>query len=115
MALNTVGDYVTEARTLLQDVRAPNRYASTELKAAIGYALMEARRLRPDLFPGGAIPSITGTSADGDPVAMDEQYRIAVLYYVVGHVMLREEEESVQQIARAYKQAFGSQLVSVAV
>ena len=34
---------------------------------------------------------------------------------MVGHAMLRDEEEGSQQLARAYKAQFGSQLVSVAV
>lgn len=115
MALNTVSEYVTKTRELLQDTTAPNRYSSGDLKDALGFALSEARRLRPDLFPAGAVPDINSATSDGTAVVMDVQYRLALVYYMVGHAMLRDDEEGSQQLARTYKQQFGAQLVSLAV
>jgi hypothetical protein len=115
MALETVAGYLRDARVLLQDTREPYRYDDWQIKQAIGFGQLEMRRLRPDLFPTGELTEVEWNTADATAVDVDKQYRMALLYYVVGHVMLREEEESTQQIARAYKQQFGAQLVSIAV
>lgn len=110
-----VGDYLNEARVLLQDTRVPYRYDDTDLKMALGNGMYEARRLRPDLFPFGVVQQIGPSTASATEVHIDVMYHMALVFYMVGQVMLREEEESVQQVARAYRQAFGAQLVSVAV
>jgi hypothetical protein len=115
MALDTVSEYVAQAREILQDTNAPQRYSTSDLKGALGFAIMEARRLRYDLFPDGRVPDIDRQSSDQTAVPIDLQYRMALVYYMVGHAMLRDEEEGSQQLARAYKAQFGSQLVSVAV
>jgi len=50
-ALETVGQYLSEARRLLQDEYAPSyRYPDRDLVEALNIGLLEARRLRPDLF-----------------------------------------------------------------
>lgn len=115
MPLDTVGAYVAQARELLQDTASVQRYATGSLKDALGFALMEARRLRSDLFIDGTVQSVDSTTADVTAVVIDPQYRMALIYYMIGHMMLRDEEESMQQLARAYKAQFGSQLVSIAV
>lgn len=115
MALDTVGAYVAQARELLQDTASVQRYATGSLRDALGFALMEARRLRPDLFTDGKVQAVDSFTADATAVVIDQQYRMALIYYMIGHMMLRDEEESMQQLARAYKAQFGSQLVSIAV
>jgi hypothetical protein len=115
MPLDTVGAYVAQARELLQDTASVQRYATGSLKDALGFSLMEARRLRPDLFVDGEMQTIDSATSDATVVTVDRQYRMALIYYMVGHMMLRDEEESMQQLARAYKAQFGSQLVSIAV
>jgi hypothetical protein len=49
-ALKTITDYINDGRTLLQDTIAPYRYDDTSLVTAMNVALLEGRRLRPDLF-----------------------------------------------------------------
>ena len=49
-ALETVGQYLEEARRLLQDEIAPYRYPDDDLIDALNIGLLEARRLRADLF-----------------------------------------------------------------
>ena len=115
MPLDTVGTYVAQAREILQDTASLQRYSTESLKSALGFSLMEARRLRPDLFIDGTVQSVESATADATVVVIDPQYRMALVYYMVGHMMLRDEEESMQQLARAYKAQFGSQLVSIAV
>ena len=49
-ALDTVAQYLEEARRLLQDEVAPFRYPDDDIVDALNIGLMEARRLRADLF-----------------------------------------------------------------
>ena len=50
MALDTVQDYVSAARVLLQDTVAPYRYSDADMIAELNLAILEAKRVRPDLF-----------------------------------------------------------------
>jgi hypothetical protein len=116
MALDTVVDYLAQARVLLQDKTYPPRYPDFELVEALNLGMMEARRMRPDIFLGDAptlstVPSIGAT----DPMSqVDVQYRVPLLYYMVGHAMQRDEEENNENRAIAYKQRFAGMLLSVA-
>jgi hypothetical protein len=113
--LDTVGDYLTEARVLLQDQTAPHRYPDTELKSALGMGIYETRRMRPDLFVfAGSTPDISSSSDDDDPVPVDEQYRLALVYFVVGQMGLRDEEEAAEARAAGYQRLFVAKLLSVA-
>jgi hypothetical protein len=114
MALDTVVDYLAQARVLLQDKTYPPRYPDTELVEALNLAMMEARRLRPDLYLGDAttlftVPSIGATDPMG---GIDVQYRVPLLYYMVGHAMQRDEEENNENRALSYKQRFSGMLLS---
>lgn len=115
MPLATVGDYLAEARVLLQDKTVPYRFSDADLKNAVGFALMEARRLRADLFLNGVTPSVDQNTLNTVTVAVDDMYRVSLVYYVVGHMYLREEEEGSQALGDAYKRKFGAQMVSIAV
>jgi hypothetical protein len=66
---------------------------------ALNLALVEARLIRPDLFLDleFEIPNYTATSDATTDI--EEQYRVAFLYYIVGHAQLRDEEDT--QDARA--------------
>jgi hypothetical protein len=115
MALDTITDYLAEARILLQDERVPVRYKDSELISALNIAMMEARRLRPDILLGAspgslAVPEIGAT----DPMAsIDIQFRTPLLYFVVGHAFERDEEEGASQRAMSYKQRFATSLLAV--
>lgn len=113
MALAVVSDYVNEARTILQDRFTPYRYATADLKNALGFAVYEARKYRPDLFPLGVVPDITDATADGTAVSMDRQYRLPLVYYMVSHVSLRDEEEGSDSRAAAYQRLFLTKLVMI--
>ncbi|MCA6318324.1 hypothetical protein [Phenylobacterium sp.] len=116
MALDTVGDYVARARVLMQDtVDAPYRYSNVELVEALNLALLEARRLRPDLmiaFFKTSIPTYSASSLT-TAVSIDEQYRTAFLYYIVGHAQLRDEENTQDARASVFLNKFVSQLLTI--
>ena len=97
-ALETVGQYLEEARRLLQDEIVPYRYPDDDLVDALNIGLMEARRLRADLFlPLFELPWFdpTKTAPTPDltvPVTLDPMYRSALVYYIVGRMQLRDDE-----------------------
>lgn len=113
MALDVVSDYVSLARVLLQDtVNSPYRYADSEIVVALSVALQEARRLRPDLFLNQTLQSFTAN--DSTAVNMDPMYRMPLVYYMCGHVQLRDDEETQDQRAAAFLSLFNSKLLTVA-
>jgi hypothetical protein len=117
-ALETVGQYIDETRRLLQDEVVPYRYPQDDLIDAMNIGLMEARRLRPDLFlPLFEVPWFDPTKVTAPdlakPVTIDPMYRSSLVYYVVGRLQLRDDEPNVDQRAGALLQKFIGQMMSV--
>lgn len=102
MALDTVADYISEARILLQDAVQPYRYADTELVSALNMALPETAKARPDLFIGQTSFQTLSATNTSVAVNMDPMYRTALLYYVLGHTQLRDDENVTDQRAEAF-------------
>lgn len=116
--LDTVGDYIIEARRLLQDEYAPYRYEDDDLVDGLNMAMAEARRLRADLFVPlkFVIPFFvsTGTIDKAAKVAIDPMYRSAFMYYIVGRMQLRDDEATTDQRSMAMMSKFTAQLLSIA-
>lgn len=115
-ALETVGQYLEEARRLLQDEVAPYRYPDDDLVDALNIGLMEAKRIRADLFlPLFDIPWVdpSGTIDTTTPVTLDAMYRSTLVYYLVGRMQLRDDEPTVDQRAAGLLQKFTAQLLTV--
>lgn len=108
--LDTVADYVREARTLLQDQVPTYRYSDAELLSALNMGVLTARRLRPDLFID-VDPLPYFTAVDTTEFDMDEQYRLPFVYYMVGHAQLRDEEDTQDQRASAFIGKFTQQML----
>jgi hypothetical protein len=115
MALDTVANYVAEARILLQDVVPTYRYGDAELLTALNLAIMTARRNRPDLFLSvTTLPFFTVADiAANKAFAMDPQYRVAFLFFMVGWAQLRDEEDTQDTRAAAFIGKFTQQLMSL--
>lgn len=111
MALETVDKYVSLARTLLQDTVSPYRYPDSDLTVALSLSLLEAKKLRPDLFINKTIPTFTVN--DTTVVDIDELYRVPLVYYMLGHVQLRDDEEVQDQRAAAFFALFNNKLLAV--
>jgi hypothetical protein len=116
MALDTVQDYVTTARTLLQDtVDSPYRYTNAELVMALNLAFMEVRRLRPDLvrnYLSSNLPSFSETAMNA-PVPLDAAYRPAILYYIAGHAQVRDDESQQDARATVFLNKFTAQMLMI--
>jgi hypothetical protein len=115
-ALDTVGAYLTESRRLLQDQIIPYRYPTQDLVDSLNIGLLEARRLRPDLFlPLFEMPyfDATGTIDETAVVTLDDMYRPALVYYMCGRMQLRDDEGTTDQRASAMLTKFTAQLLSI--
>lgn len=103
--LETVADYIADARVLLLDTVMPPRYDDASLLTALNVALLEGRRLRADLFvyndrKGGMVPAYT--AVDTTPVPMEPQFRLAFLHGIVGHAIERDQEDIQDRRAVAF-------------
>lgn len=113
-ALLTIDDYIDDGRTLLQDTISPYRYSDASLVVGMNVALLEGRRLRPDLFvynrtcPGG-VQSLQGK--DGTVIQMEEQFRLAFLHGMVAHALERDQEDIQDARAAAFMGIFNAILV----
>lgn len=116
-ALDTVGQYLEESRRLLQDEVTPYRYPDDDLVDALNIGLLEARRLRADLFlPLFDIPWFdpSGTINMAATVSMDPMYRQSLVYYIVGRAQLRDDEPTVDNRASALLTKFTQQMLTIA-
>ena len=117
-ALDTVGQYIIEARRLLQDTRVPYRYSDADLIDTLNIGLLEARRLRADLFlPLFDIPWVDpsgGAPALAVQITFDPMYRQSLIYYMVGRAQLRDDESTTDQRAAAMLTKFTQQLLAIA-
>jgi hypothetical protein len=112
--LNTVADYMADARTLLQDTIPPYRYDDPSLLTALNITLLEARRLRPDLFvfnleTKGQTQSFT--EVDETYVAMEPQFRLAILHGLCAHALERDQEDVQDVRASSLMAQFNAGLV----
>lgn len=115
-ALDTVEQYLTEARRLLLDEVEPYRYPDVDLVDALNIGLLEARRIRPDLFLRKFdLPffDTSGTIDTAAKVPIDPMYRSSLIYYICGRAQLRDDESTTDQRAAGFMQKFTAQLLTV--
>lgn len=134
---DTVGSYIKDARTLLQDKVPPLRYDTASLVASLNVTLLRGRELRPDIFaatldstPQFYIDENEDALLDNNPfpadtpnvstlydawVPIEEQFRPAFVYGLVGHAMMRDQEDVEDARATAFIRLFEAMLIGVAV
>lgn len=115
MALDTVQDYIERARVLLQDQVEPFRYPDLDLVEALNMAILETRRLRPELLRGffrGSLPDFSTADLSAQ-VPIDPQYRTAYVYYICGHAHLRDDEITQDSRASAFLNKFTAQMLTI--
>ena len=115
--LETITDYINDCRTLLLDRTEPYRYDDDSLVTAMNVTLLEARRIRADIFiynrlvNGSKVPSFQGN--DGSILIMEEQFRLAILHGMMGHALQRDQEDIQDERAGAYMKIFSDMLLGV--
>lgn len=113
-ALNTVESIIADARTLLLDKRRPYRYDDPELLVALNTSLLEARRVRADLFVtryGTSVPAYDAVTAE--PFCIEPQFRLAFVYGVCAHALARDDEDVQDARANSFLAKFHSVLLGV--
>jgi hypothetical protein len=115
---NTVADYVADARTLLQDLVPDYRYDDPSMLTALNAAMLEARRIKPELFVynwmvGGQVQSFK--AVDQTYVEIEPQFRLAIVHGMIGHALERDQEDYQDQRATAFLALFTQGLVGKAL
>lgn len=113
-ALNTVESLISDARTLLLDKVRPFRYEDAELLVALNTSLLEARRLRADLFVtryGNEVPFYGAVS--GEAFCIEPQFRLAFVFGICGHALTRDQEDVQDNRANTFRNVFHDLLVGV--
>lgn len=103
--LETVADYISDARTLLLDKISPYRYDDASLCVCLNVTLLEARRIRPDLFVfcGPKVQHFVAEDIEAKTIVnMEEQFRLAILHGLVGHAIERDQEDVQDARATAF-------------
>lgn len=117
--LETVADYISDARTLLLDTISPYRYDDESLIISLNVSLLEGRRLRPDLFVfecGGRVPHYSTRDIESKTaVPIEEQFRLAFLHGVLGHALERDQEDVQDQRAVTMLTIMASLLIGKAI
>ena len=112
----TFRNIIDDARVLLNDEMADEttvtRYTEAQLLGYARQALVEARRVRPDLFLSNltaAFPVLAAT----DSVPMPEEYHVCLTDYVVHRAELRDDEFAIDGRAAGLYQKFKAGLMGV--
>lgn len=120
MQLNALSDFISAARTLLQDTVQPYRYDDESLTTALNMAFYEASRVRPDLMldakyqtrlptrqslNGSSVPSFSTTN-EAEVVPLPTAYKMPFVYFMVGQAQLRDVTDTQDTRATAFLTKF---------
>jgi hypothetical protein len=113
MALETINEYIDDGRVLLQDLIPPHRYSDESLIVAMNVTILEARRIRPDLFvyhkrSDGSYGVQQFQKRDGTIFRMEEQFRLAFVHGLVAHALERDQEDIQDARASTFMQIFNN-------
>ncbi len=112
--LNTVESIVADVRVMLLDKVRPYRYEDVEVLTGLNTALLEARRLRPDLFVTryhNEVPSYQEVT--GEPFCIEPQFRLAFVFGATAHALMRDDEDIQDERANSFLAKFHDLLVGV--
>lgn len=111
--LLTVANYIAEVRIRLQDMIPEYRYKDDSLLTALNLTLLEAYRLRSDLFVfndfDGQVQSFTNN--DDTVVDMETPFRLAILHGMMAHALERDQEDVQDSRASSFFGMFNAGLV----
>ena len=92
----------------------PYRYADSDILVGFNMMLLEARRLRADLFVGKYGAHVPRFSAvDGSEVNMDAQFRLGFVYGSAAYIMTFDAEDVQDSRANSFMERFASILTGV--
>ena len=110
MLLSAVTDL---CRDFIQDLRTLYRCDDAVLVRFLNQALLEVKRLRPDLYisSGGVVTTYTTGDLDTVNFPIDETYVMPVVEFIVGMVEMTDDEFAVDSRAVAFLTVFRQALL----
>ncbi len=114
-AARSIGDMMVDVRVLLQDTRSPFRYREADFYTSLNAGLMQARRVRPDLFLGrfGREDFSYDAERAAEPFPLAPWLWEAFVEYIVGRSEMRDDEYSADSRAVVFVNRFQAKLMSV--
>jgi hypothetical protein len=113
--ISTLGGLLAQVRTLLQDTDAVGgyRYSDESIVTNINQSMMDAYRMRPDLFlaTGFVIPAFD-TTLPNTAITIEPQYLPAFVYYVTGLTQARDDEQNQDARAMGFLKIFQQTIVN---
>jgi hypothetical protein len=112
----TVADAVANTRAILQDNDTPYRYSDADLVTYLNDALLETRKLRPDLFraywgTGTPFPEFTDADIAAETnIPINNMYFTPLTYFMAGTAELRDDEFTVDARAATLLNQFVQKL-----
>jgi hypothetical protein len=110
--LDTVQKIVDRARFFLQDETQPYRYSDDDFVEALNLGLLEAFRLRKDLFLTVETPTEYSSGSMADSITLGIEYRMALVYFTCGYVQMADEEDTQDARATVFLNKALSQLMT---
>ena len=112
--METIEDFIKAARILLQDtMEAQYRYSDDDYRLALELSFDEAYRIRPDMFIRNETPNYI-TAPMNTKVLAPRGYKMAFIYYMCGHVQLRDQEDTQDNRSSIFLNKFITQLKATA-
>jgi hypothetical protein len=115
--MSVVGDVLDQVRTLLQDVDNSSgqyRYSTDSIITALNQGMLDLFRIRPDLFLESKFKvPVFSVGALNALFGIEEQYVPPLVYYVVGLVQVRDDEQNQDQRAMAFLKTFTQAVLTV--
>lgn len=84
MALDTIADIINEVRVLLQDQEPEYRYPDADLITGFNKAVMESKRLRPDMWVCQDLPSMVAAVTTGNANSINLPFDIVPFWNLTG-------------------------------
>lgn len=115
--LTTVGDLLDQIRSLLQDTDNTSgqyRYSTDSIMLCLNQCMMDLYRMRPDIFLTlkFKIPKLNSGRLD-QVIGIEEQYISPIVFYAVGLVQARDDEQTQDARAAQFLQTFKGAVLTV--
>jgi hypothetical protein len=115
--LQSVGDVIDQIRILLQDTDNSSgqyRYSTDSIILSLNQGMVDLYRMRPDIFLSlkFIIPIYSSAQLDA-VIGIEMQYISPLVFYAVGLVQARDDEQSQDARAASFLQTFKGAVLTV--
>lgn len=107
----TISGIEIKARRILQDTHTPYRWETDQIRDAVQEGVGELNRIRPETryTEAGLVDRITLPEEDSEPIALNDRYETAIVYYVVYKCYQIDDTDTVNaQLAESYLGKFNT-------